>query len=471
LIWRISVGDRLMAELFGSIETLSAAYASQQLKPSQVVAAYLRAIETHDSHLGAYQSVFFETAMQAAEAADKTIMSGHRIGPFHGIPFALKDIFDFEGEICTNGSQALKNRISSTTGTVVRRLIAAGGIILGKTKTVESAFGGWGTNQHMGTPWNPWDLKNHRVAGGSSSGSAVATAASLAVCAIGTDTGGSVRLPAAYCGIVGLKVTEGQLPCDGIMPLAQTLDTPGPLAQTVADTVILYEVMQGREGVLIERERLAKNGLYGAMEKGVSGLRLGQIDEAERENCSVEILFGYDKAIENLRRLGAIVEVFSTPFNYSSLANDNGAITAIEAYNNHGILYEDNAAPVDEDVRERVLAGKKYLAHDYARMLQTRLQRCGEFYAEMHGFDAILTPTCTSTAPKVADADQRIPPGHFTRPFNYLAMCALSVPLNIAGDGLPQGMQIVARPHDEAMVVRIGAGIEAALPATGCAPL
>jgi aspartyl-tRNA(Asn)/glutamyl-tRNA(Gln) amidotransferase subunit A len=209
---------------------------------------------------------------------------------------------------------ALKDRISTQTGTVVRRLIAAGGIILGKSKTVESAFGGWGTNQKMGTPWNPWDLENHRIPGGSSSGSAVATAAGLAVCGIGSDTGGSVRLPAAYCGITGLKVTEGHLPCDGIAPLAQTLDSPGPMTQTVGDTVILYEIMSGREGAAIDRDLQAGDGLYSMMGKGVRGLKLGQMAQAERENCSADILDGYDKAIDALQRLGAEIEVFASPF-------------------------------------------------------------------------------------------------------------------------------------------------------------
>ena len=460
-----------MTDLFGSIESLSVAYATHQTKPSKVVDAHLQAIEKHNPHLGAYQTVFFEQAMQAAEAADKAFMSGYRIGPFHGIPFALKDIYDFEGQICTNGSMALKDRISTQTGTVVRRLIAAGGIILGKSKTVESAFGGWGTNQKMGTPWNPWDLENHRIPGGSSSGSAVATAAGLAVCGIGSDTGGSVRLPAAYCGITGLKVTEGHLPCDGIAPLAQTLDSPGPMTQTVGDTVILYEVMSGREGAAIDRDLQAGDGLYSMMGKGVRGLKLGQMAQAERENCSADILDGYDQAIDALQRLGAEIEVFASPFGYASLADDNGAITAIEAYNNHGHLYEDSAAPMDEDVRKRMLTGKTYMAHDYVRMLEVRNKRCVEFNEAIKGFDAILTPTMRSTAPMIADADQAISPGHFTRPFNYLAMCGLSVPTGLASDGMPHSLQVIGRAHDEAMAIRVGASIESVIPSIGRAPL
>ena len=159
--------------------------------------AHLQRIEIHDPKLGAYQALYVDAALFAADAASKAIASGHRIGPFHGIPFALKDICDLEGQITTNGSLTLADRVSTITGTLVRRLVAAGGIIIGKSKSVECAFGGWGTNQRMGTPWNPWDLTHQRVPGGSSSGSAVALAAGMAVCAVGTDTGGSVRLPAA----------------------------------------------------------------------------------------------------------------------------------------------------------------------------------------------------------------------------------------------------------------------------------
>ena len=178
-------------------------------------------IESLDNKLGAFETVFSDDAMRQAHLADIEISAGSYIGPLLRIPFAIKDIFDLEGTICTKGSLALKKNRSECTGTVVQRLISAGGIIIGKTKTVEHAFGGWGTNQKMGTPWNPWDTKNHRIPGGSSSGSAVATAAKMAVFAIGSDTGGSIRLPAAFCGITGLKLTEGTIPCDGIMPLSK----------------------------------------------------------------------------------------------------------------------------------------------------------------------------------------------------------------------------------------------------------
>jgi len=452
---------------FGSIDTLSDSFQQGVLTPTQVMEAHLQRIETHDPKLGAYQALYVDTALSAADAASKAIASGHRIGPFHGIPFALKDICDLEGQITTNGSLALADRVSTTTGTLVRRLIAAGGIIIGKSKSVECAFGGWGTNQRMGTPWNPWDLAHHRIPGGSSSGSAVALAAGMAVCAVGTDTGGSVRLPAAYCGLVGLKVTEGRLPCDGIMPLAQTLDTPGPITQSVTDAVLMFLVMDGCEGWAIDQARTHGTGMFGALKKGVAGLRLGQMDEKERSNCSAEMLESYDLAIEKLTSLGALIEVFEAPAPYADLAQENGAIIAIEGYNNHGALYENANNPVDEDVRKRMLSGKKYLAHDYARMLETRRNRSEEFAQKMGGLDAILSPTMTSTAPMLTEVDQDISPGHFTRPFNYLAMCALALPVGLSKTGIPTSVQIVGRAHDEVMVLRIGASLEAALPPIG----
>ena len=452
---------------FGTIDTLSDSFRQGVLTPSHVMEAHLQRIEKHDSKLGAYQALYVDAALSAADAASKAIASGHRIGPFHGIPFALKDICDLEGQITTNGSLALADRISTTTGTLVRRLVAAGGIIIGKSKTVECAFGGWGTNQRMGTPWNPWDLTHQRVPGGSSAGSAVALAAAMAVCAVGTDTGGSVRLPAAYCGMVGLKVTEGRLPCDGIMPLAQTLDTPGPITQSVTDAVLMFQVMDGCEGWAIDQARANGTGMFSALGKGVTGLRLGKMDQKERSNCSVEMLENYDIAIEKLESLGTIIEVFNTPASYGDIANDNGAIIAIEAYNNHGELYEDAANPMDEDVRKRMLSGKKHLAHDYVRMLENRRNAGEAFAKKMGGLDAILTPTMTSPAPLLSEIDQDISPGHFTRPFNYLAMCALALPVGLSVGGIPTSLQIVGRAHDEIMVLRIGAALEAALPPIG----
>src|SRR5207253_10090495 len=211
---------------FRPAHRLAAEIAARRLSPVDVVEALLARIASHDPKLHAFIDVYADDARLAAEAADRAIRSGHAVGPLHGVPIALKDLIDLEGRITTGGTLVWRERRSPTTATLARRLIAQGMIVLGKTHTVEFAMGGWGTNQHMGTPWNPWDLAAHRTPGGSSSGSGVSVASGIAPWAIGTDTGGSVRLPASWCGLAGLKTTIGRVSTYGILPLAPSLDTP-----------------------------------------------------------------------------------------------------------------------------------------------------------------------------------------------------------------------------------------------------
>src|SRR3981189_1447896 len=188
---------------------LAAEIAARRLSPVDIVEALLSRIEAQNPKLHAFIDVYAGDARLAAEAADKAIRSGHAVGPLHGVPIALKDLIDLEGRVTTGGSMVWRERRSAVTATLARKLIAAGLIVLGKTHTVEFAMGGWGTNQHLGTPWNPWDLAVPRTPGGSSSGSGVAVAAGLAPWAIGTDTGGSVRLPPPFFGLTGLKMRGG----------------------------------------------------------------------------------------------------------------------------------------------------------------------------------------------------------------------------------------------------------------------
>jgi len=215
-----------------------------RLSPVDIVDAALARIGAQDQKLHAFVEVYHKEARLAAEAAEKAIRSGHRIGPLHGIPIALKDLIEIEGRVTTGGSQVWRERRSAYTATLAQKLIAAGLIVIGKTHTVEFAMGGWGTNQHRGTPWNPWDPEVARTPGGSSSGSGVAVAAGFAPWAIGTDTGGSVRLPASWCGLTGLKTTIGRVSTFGILPLSPTLDTPGPMARSVEDAALLAEWQQ-----------------------------------------------------------------------------------------------------------------------------------------------------------------------------------------------------------------------------------
>jgi aspartyl-tRNA(Asn)/glutamyl-tRNA(Gln) amidotransferase subunit A len=448
---------------YPSVIAVSEAFGRQALKPSEVVYAQLVRIAKLDPALGSYQAVYAEDALKAAKTADAAIASGHRIGPFHGIPFALKDIFDVSGRVTACGCLAMQNRISRRTGTIVRRLIAAGGILIGKTKTVECALGGWGTNQHMGTPLNPWDLAEARVPGGSSAGSGVAVASGLASCATGTDTGGSVRLPAAYCGLAGLKVSKGYLPTDGIYPLSYTLDTPGPMARSVADVALMLEVMRGTEGWAIDRDLQQGCGMFAFEAAAVSGLKLGIIADSERQVCDPEVLKSYDSAVELLAGLGAQIAVFTAPDRYSDMADANGAITIFEGYSQNKALYDVPQNPMDEDVRKRMLTGRAMTTETHALNLLQQTTVQARFRVSMEGFDALLTPTLTEAAPRLSEIDQDVSPGHFTRPFNYLDMAALAVPMMPTRRGLPTSLQIVARDGHEPLTLQIGAALEAAL--------
>ena len=349
----------------------------------------------------------------------------------------------------------MADRVSPRTGTVTRRLLSAGGILVGKTKTVEVAMGGWGTNQRMGTPWNPWDLEIHRTPGGSSSGSGVAVGAGLVPCAVGTDTGGSVRTPAAWNGIVGLKVTEGFLPTDGIIPYSHTLDTPGPMVRSVRDAAFMFDVMAGRESHELETHL----GDVGAS-ASIRGLRLGALTEKDREPVDADILALYDAALDRLGSLGAEIVAFDPPVSYETMAEANGFVFAAEGYTHHGKLMEDPDAPVDEDVRPRILRGREIAAHEYIAAMLKRREHIAQVLAAMQGLAALVMPTLRSGAVPIVDADQNDTPAHLTRPFNYLAMCALSVPMGLTPAGLPGGLQIVARGGGEAMALRIGAAFE-----------
>src|SRR5208282_997479 len=232
----------------------------------------------------------------------------------------------------TGGSMVWRDRRSPVTATLARRLIAQGMIVLGKTHTVEFAMGGWGTNQHLGTPWNPWDLGVPRTPGGSSSGSGVAVAAGLAPWAIGTDTGGSVRLPASWCGLSGLKTTIGRVSTHGILPLSPTLDTPGPMARSVEDAALLYQVMQAPDALDPRTRGIPPSDPLAMLRRGVRGLRLTRMPEAEREGVDGEVLAAYDSAVESLARLGAEIVTADLPCRFADCTALTGCIIGAEGY-------------------------------------------------------------------------------------------------------------------------------------------
>jgi aspartyl-tRNA(Asn)/glutamyl-tRNA(Gln) amidotransferase subunit A len=445
--------DRTLAP----VHRLAAEIAGRRLSPVDLMEAFLARISAHDPKLHAFVEVYADDARLAAEAADKAIRAGHAVGPLHGIPIALKDLIEIEGRITTGGAYIWRDRRSTQTATLVRRLIAQGLIVIGKTHTVEFAIGGWGTNQRLGTPWNPWDLEVPRVPGGSSSGSGVAVAAGLAPWAVGTDTGGSVRLPAAWCGLTGLKTTVGRVSLHGIQPLSPTLDTPGPMTRNVEDAALLYQAMQGADPLDPRTLACPPNAdpMQG-LRRGVRGLRLARMPDTERDRVAPDVLAAYDRSLEELARLGAEIVSVSLPCGFADFIALNGRIMAAEGYALYGDLIDDESLPLDEDVRPRLRAGRDVGARTYLEALRRRDEMKRAFAAALGAVDALLTPTTETPALPLAAVDQSAAPSHFTRFVNFLDLCALAMPNGFTAEGLPTSLQIVCRGYEEATALRIG---------------
>jgi len=441
---------------------LSAALAEGRLTSAELTESLLARIGHCDGKLHAFAAVYAHDARNAARAADLAIAAGHAVGPLHGIPVAVKDIVDIEGRITTGGSKVWADRISPSTATLVRRMVSAGMIILGKTHTVEFAMGSFGTNRHMGTPWNPWDPTVHRAPGGSSSGTGVAVAARMASWGIGTDTGGSVRIPSSWCGLTGLKTTLGRISCHGVLPLSTTFDTPGPMARCVEDAALLYNVLQGADSCDPLTLRHPVEDPLPMLKTGIAGLRLARMPDAEREGCAADVLAAYDAALEVLAGRGASIVNVTLPRRFSQMGALVGRIIGAEGYAFVGALVDDPGLPVDDDVRPRIQPGRNMPAKDYLLALREKETIKREFDAALANVDALLTPTTGTVAPRLDAIDQSGTAAGFTRPVNLLDYCALALPNGLNSGGLPTSLQIVCRGHCEATALRIGWAYEQA---------
>ncbi|WPB57413.1 amidase [Xylophilus sp. GOD-11R] len=428
-----------------------------------LVARYLEQIREHDKFLHSFVEVYFSKALARAHAID---VSAEPRQAYAGIPIAWKDLIDIEGEVTTSGSASRQDRVAGRTATIVTRLEACGLVSLGKTHAVEFALGGWGTNPPLGTPRNPWDSQVHRVPGGSSNGSAVAVAAGLVPWAIGTDTGGSIRMPAGFCGIVGFKPTVGRISTAGVVALSRTMDTIGPLTRTVADAALLYSLMQGADPLDATTLGRAPSDVLSGLDAGVAGLRLARIPASECEGVDAAVMAAYEQSLVVLAGLGAVIVDVALPDAFASYVAHNALIVSTEAFHEFGAEALDADVPVDPVVRSRIMAGSEVSSSRYLAALAQREQHGRRFLQAMAdaGAQGLLLPTtaCTAIAIDAIDPDNQ--PSRFTRVANYLGLCALSLPNGFDGHGLPTSFQVVGLPYDEATVLRIGQALERATP-------
>jgi aspartyl-tRNA(Asn)/glutamyl-tRNA(Gln) amidotransferase subunit A len=451
---------------YSSLSELSRRLAAGEVTSQEIVDGYLTRIDALDGKLHAFIDVYRDDARALARAADDERNAGRVRGPLHGLPIALKDLLHIDGRQTTAGSKSWLGRISDHTATSVERLLAAGMIPLGKTHMVEFAFGGWGRNQPMGAPWNPWDMVTHRVAGGSSSGSAVAVAGGLAPAAIGSDTGGSVRIPASLCGLTGLKTTYGLISLHGAVPLSTTLDSIGPLAHTVEDTALLTAAMAGpdpRDPATLTAPPFDVAAALAGM-ADVRGMRITALPpEQFTADVIPDVRRAHAAMIVLLRDLGATVDEAPIPIDFEDLMVRNGRMIAIEAYAFHRGYVEDESLPLDPWVRKRLLGGKGISAADYIDDLAFKRRASAQFADWMRGRDAVLTPTLPVAAIPVVDVDETLTPlATYTRVANYLGVCALSLPGGFTAESLPVGVQFIGAPFAETTLVRIGRAVQAA---------
>jgi aspartyl-tRNA(Asn)/glutamyl-tRNA(Gln) amidotransferase subunit A len=451
---------------FSSLTELAGGLRRGDFTSRELTRLYLDRIDRYDRTLHAYVDVYADEALKLAEAADRRRESGLPVSPLNGVPIALKDLCEIEGRITTGGSSCWKGRKSTVTATIVERLLAAGMVVLGKTHMVEFAFGGWGTNPLCGTPRNPWDAKTHRVPGGSSSGSGVAVGAALAPAAIGSDTGGSVRIPASLNGITGLKTTFGLISLYGAVPLSTTLDSFGPMTRTAEDAALLTAATMGpdpRDPGTLAAPALDFRDVLGAV-PDIRGARIAVLPEKQFPIAvDAEVLRVWTETIAVLQKLGAVVEEREVPFDFNQLMQRNGRLIAAEAYAYHRAYIENEAEPVGKWVRGRVLAGKNVSAADYIAARDDQRRSAAAFAEWMREYDALLTPTLPVPALPVDQVDEMATPlATFTRAGNYLGACGLSLPAGFSAGGLPIGMQLMGGPFTEPALLRLGRAFQAA---------
>lgn len=450
---------------FSSLSEIALGLRRKDYTAVEVTRTFLDRIARLDLKAGAYVDVYAEEALSQAQAADLQRSSGLPLGPLHGLPIALKDMCEIQGKVTTAGSAAWTDRVSSVTSAVYERVSGAGMIVLGKTHMVEFAAGGAGTNPLMGTPRNPWDWNDrHRIPGGSSSGSGVAVAAGLSPVAVGSDTGGSVRIPAALNNLTGLKTTFGRISAYGHVPLSRSLDSIGILSRTAADAGLLLDVLAGTDPRDPNTIAQPTYPISGADRIAVSDMRIAVLSPEQYPNpVEDDVQAVFLDAVRVFGDLGARVSRVECPLNFSEVTQANGIIAMAEAYQLHAAYIEDPNFQSNDFVRNRILTGKPVSACEYISALDRRRALTARFKDWMQSYDLLLTPTLPMTACPIDTIPSKgIPTGAFTRAVNYLQGCALSLPAGFSSDVLPIGIQLVSTAWQESLLLQAGLAFQRA---------
>ena len=445
-----------------SVADLARGIATKEVSPVEVVRAHLDRIAALDGGLHAFISVTADAALAAARVAEDELAAGLARGPLHGVPFALKDLFDTAGVRTTGGSKILSDRVPTVDSAVARRLRAGGAILLGKLNMHEFAYGPEGLNVHYGTSRNPWDAADTRIAGGSSSGSGVAVAAGLAPFALGSDTGGSIRIPASLCGITGLKPTYGRVSRAGVLPLAWSMDHVGPMTRTATDAALVLRALAGYDAGDATTSVLPVADYTAALTGDVKGLRVGLLRASFLEAASPEVRMAVEAAAKALEGLGARVDEVRLE-HVPDIAPAAMAIVGAEALAYHAEWVRTRPGDYQPDVLERLRMGAFVSGVHYVRGQQVRALFRAAVDEALAKRDVLLAPATPIAAPRVGEREAVLGDGttdvrssliRLTRPFNVSGHPACAVSCGFTAGGLPIGLQIVGRPFDEATVLR-----------------
>jgi aspartyl-tRNA(Asn)/glutamyl-tRNA(Gln) amidotransferase subunit A len=444
-----------------AIEATAELIRTRQISPVSLVESCLARIAALEPRLNAFITVTADLAREQARRAERDIAAGRYKGPLHGIPVAVKDLFATKGIRTTAGSRILAEWVPEEDATVVRKLHESGAVLLGKLGLHEFAYGISSVNPHFGDVHNPWDTT--KIPGGSSGGSAVAVVASEAYATLGSDTGGSIRIPAALCGCVGLKPTFGRASLFGAVPLSWSLDHPGPLARTVRDVALTMTAIAGydpRDPASADRPIA---DLLAHIDRGAQGLRVGIPTDHVWDECDPAIATAVRGAIDALARAGADVREIRWP-RAAEYAKAASAILGVEARAYHEGAFPGRSSDYGPLVRARLASQGDVDADTYARSMKLlREARGGASDRDLEGVDVVAMPTVPTRAWTIDEAKEVGRPSEWTRItriFDLTGQPAISLPCGMDPDGLPVGLQLAARMWDEAAALRAARAYE-----------
>jgi aspartyl-tRNA(Asn)/glutamyl-tRNA(Gln) amidotransferase subunit A len=451
-----------------SLVSVAKAIAEKRLSSREVTQSCLDRVTQWQPRLNAFMAIEAEAALAAADNADKALAKGDRSGVLHGVPLAHKDMYYDAGKVVTCGSKIRRDFVATTTASALQRLKDAGTVRLGSLQMAEFAYGPTGHNAHFGPVHNPWGLDH--ITGGSSSGSGAATAARLTFAALGSDTGGSVRMPSHFCGVTGLKTTVGRVSRAGAMPLSQSLDTVGPLAQSAEDCALLMGLMAGADPEDPTALAVPVPDYMAATKGSLKGMRIGVPTAFYVDDLDPEVARVLDETIATLKREGAEIVKVQLP-DQRQLSSASQIVLAVEAAAFHKRWMIERLEDYGPQVRMRLENGLAIPAITYLETMRWRGPALAAHAEAVAGLDAVIAPVSPVPAPTIAESDVGGGPGaevviqqltRFTRPVNYLGVPALAIPCGFSRSGLPIGMQLIGGSFEEATLLRIGAAFQRA---------